>query len=86
MGAAMNRFVEHPHAVGETYTQHMAMAAWFGVRLIAAGLACLVHAVFPFLCVTTGSARVRALFAEMTQRQTVAQSRSTAGVVHSAAD
>ena len=47
------------------------------VRLIVAGLACLVHAVFPFLCVTTGSCRVRALYTEMTQRQAVAQSRPT---------
>lgn len=77
MGATMNCFVEHPNAVGETYTQHMGMAAWFGVRLIVAGLACLVHAVFPFLCVTTGSAHVRTLYAQMTRRQAVAQSRPT---------
>ena len=80
----MNRFTEHPHAIGETYFEHMGMAAWFGVRLIVAGLACLVHAIFPFLCVATGSYHVRALYAEMTQRQTMAQTR-TAGIASSEA-
>ncbi len=82
----MNRFTEHPHAIGETYAQHMGMAAWFGMRLMAAGLACLVHAVFPFLCATTGSDRVRALYAELTQRQAIApQRRPIASAVNSEA-
>lgn len=48
-------FSEHPASVGETYTEHMGRAGCFGVRMIAAGLACLVHAVLPFLFVHTGS-------------------------------
>ena len=48
-------FCEHPASVGETYTGHMGRAACFGVRMIAAGVACLVHAVLPFLFVHTGS-------------------------------
>jgi Family of unknown function (DUF6356) len=48
-------FSEHPASVGETYTEHMGHAACFGVRMIAAGVACLVHAVLPFLFVHTGS-------------------------------
>ena len=48
-------FTDHPASVGETYTEHMGRAACFGVRMMAAGLACLVHAVLPFLFVHTGS-------------------------------
>lgn len=48
-------FSEHPASVGETYTEHMGRAACFGVRMIGAGIACLVHAVLPFLFVHTGS-------------------------------
>jgi hypothetical protein len=33
----------------------MGHAACFGVRMMAAGVACLVHAVLPFLFVHTGS-------------------------------
>jgi hypothetical protein len=48
-------FSEHPASVGETYTEHMGRASCFGVRMIAAGCACLVHALLPFLFVHTGS-------------------------------
>jgi hypothetical protein len=51
----MRAFSEHPASVGETYTGHMGHAACFGARMIAAGLACLVHALLPFLFVHTGS-------------------------------
>ena len=48
-------FTEHPASVGETYGQHLVAAAGFSARMIVGGIACLVHAVFPFLCVKTGS-------------------------------
>src|SRR5207253_8793033 len=48
-------FSEHPASVGETYGEHMSRAACFGVRMMLAGMACLVHAVLPFLFVRTGS-------------------------------
>jgi hypothetical protein len=38
------------------------------VRLIVGGLACFVHAVFPFLCVTTGSETIRRLHTKLTGR------------------
>jgi hypothetical protein len=50
-----NPFTDHPHEVGESYFEHLAAAGGFGVRMIGGGIACLVHAIFPFLCVTTGS-------------------------------
>jgi Family of unknown function (DUF6356) len=48
-------FLKHPRAVGETYLEHMAVALSYGLPLIAAGLACVVHAVVPALFERTGS-------------------------------
>jgi len=57
----LRAFTEHPASVGESYTEHMARATCFGVRMIGAGIACLVHAVLPFLFVRTGSAAIAEL-------------------------
>ncbi len=48
-------FTEHPASVGETYTQHLAMASWFSRRMLLACVACQIHAVLPFLFKKTGS-------------------------------
>lgn len=48
-------FRAHPAEVGESYGEHMLTAGGFGVALIGAGLACLVHAVVPALFEKTGS-------------------------------
>jgi len=61
------RFVEHPASVGESYGEHFAVASGFGLRLIAAGLACLVHACVPAWFTRTGGA-VRALACEFEER------------------
>ena len=61
-------FVEHPESVGETYGEHMSVASWYGVRLMGAGLACMVHAVLPCLFVRTGSATIERLHGHMTGR------------------
>lgn len=58
-------FTEHPATVGETYGQHLASALGFAVAMVAGGLACLVHALLPFLCVTTGSRTVARLHEKM---------------------
>ena len=63
-----NPFTQHPREVGETYGQHFGQASWYGVRLILGGLGCFVHAVFPFLCTTTGSDTIRRLHGKLTGR------------------
>jgi Family of unknown function (DUF6356) len=69
MGIGLARsFVDHPHSVGETYREHFAVATGFGVRLIAAGLACLVHALVPGWFTRTGSRAVRVLACELEER------------------
>ncbi|MFQ5468187.1 MAG: DUF6356 family protein [Kiloniellaceae bacterium] len=58
-------FTAHPASVDETYPEHMAVASAFGGRLILAGLACLVHGIFPFLFVKTGSNAIATLHGRM---------------------
>ncbi len=61
-------FTEHPHAVGESYFEHMQVALSFAGPLLKAGFAALVHAILPFLCVTTASVTVKRLHARMVNR------------------
>ncbi|MEO7177788.1 MAG: DUF6356 family protein [Allosphingosinicella sp.] len=65
---ADNPFTKHLHEAGESYPEHFGMAARFGLRMIAGGLGCFVHAIFPFLCERTGSATVRELDATLGKR------------------
>jgi len=58
-------FLEHPDSVGESYLEHMAVAASFGARMVLAGLACCVHALVPGLFVRTGSAAISELHERM---------------------
>ena len=67
----LRAFTEHPASVDETYTEHMGRAACFGFRMIGAGIACLVHAVLPFLFVRTGSAAI----SELNERMVVNRHR-----------
>jgi hypothetical protein len=63
-----NPFTRHPGEVGETYFEHMGIAARVGLRMARGALACFVHAVFPFLCVRTGSETVEELHREIHRR------------------
>jgi fucose permease len=62
-GVAMKRpsFTAHPSSVGETYSEHFLFALGASARLVGAGLACFVHAFFPFLFTRTASTTVRML-------------------------
>ena len=65
---AHNPFTSHPREVGESYSEHLVHASGFGLRMIAGGLACLVHAVLPFVFENAGSNAVRRLHGRMTKR------------------
>lgn len=54
-------FLAHPRDVNESYGAHFMAATRFGLILIGAGLACLLHAVLPAVCLTTASRIVRKL-------------------------
>jgi uncharacterized protein DUF6356 len=69
-------FTEHPASVGETYWGHLLHASWFAGKMLLGAGACLVHAIFPFLFVKTGSQAITQLYSEMvTQRSAVAAAK-----------
>lgn len=55
MSLFRNLFTEHPASVDETYIEHFGSALGFGVKMITAGLACVVHGLIPAVFVTRGS-------------------------------
>lgn len=61
-------FNKHPSAVGETYSEHLHHATTFGVTMVVAGLACLIHAIFPFWFEKTASLCIQRLHARMSAR------------------
>ncbi len=65
MKKLFSAFTKHPASVGESYFQHMGMAFSFALPLLVSGIACLIHGVFPFLCVKTGSKAVTRLHERM---------------------
>src|SRR5215212_4726518 len=57
----------HLAEAGEGYFQHLRFAGSVGLMLVAAGLACILHGLFPSLCTKTASRTVdelKRLFAE----------------------
>ena len=65
MDKLLQHFREHPATVGETYFEHLGVALRFGLAMIGGGLACLVHAVFPFLFTATGRSTIESLHRRM---------------------
>jgi hypothetical protein len=62
-------FTEHPESVGESYLRHLVSAVSFGLRMLLGGMACLTHALLPFLFTHTGSDCVADLYRRMTSRR-----------------
>jgi len=69
-------FVEHPASVNETYLEHLISAVGFGTKMIVAGVACMVHGLFPALFVSRGSDAICALYERMVLKRRK-DSRST---------
>ena len=61
----VRKFQDHPNEVNESYGVHFVNALSFASRLFLAAAACLVHAVLPYLCKTTGSSEVKKLYSKM---------------------
>lgn len=75
----MKLFTDHPRSVGESYGEHLMVAGSFGLRLIYAGFACLIHGLLPFLCLRTGSTMVRELHGEMITARETCNGRKPSG-------
>ena len=71
-------FTEHPESVGETYGEHLVRATCFGGRMVLAGLACMLHALVPFVFVRTGSIAVTELNEQMLAVKRAGAARSQA--------
>ncbi len=76
-------FTDHPASVDESYAEHAGFAASFGVVLIGAGLAALVHAILPFACRTTASDAIFRMhgFLVSRRRRAVQQPREARGTL-----
>lgn len=68
---------QHPESIGETYGEHLRHASGFGIRMIWAGFACLIHAALPFLFERTGSCAI----AELHDRMVTHRARGNDGTV-----
>jgi hypothetical protein len=66
----LQRFTDHPATVNESYFEHMGMAFGFGGRMLLGSLACFVHGLFPWLCLTRGSDTIRGLHQRMVTHRT----------------
>ena len=65
----MNIFTEHPKQVSETYLQHMKKALTFSFKLLLMSLQALLHAILPFLFVTTVSDKIEAMNGVLQKRK-----------------
>lgn len=72
----MSFLTDHLDEVGESYWEHMLKAAGFAMAMLVGGVACLVHALLPFLFVKTGSARIRHLHEVMVENRLAASRQS----------
>lgn len=77
----LQRFTDHPNSVNETYLQHMGMAFGFGGRMLAGGLACFVHGLFPWLCLSRGSDTIRGLHQRMVTQRVARPKQANAPMV-----
>lgn len=70
MNSLIASFTRHPNSVGESYFEHLVFAGRFGLKLLCAGIAALVHAVLPFAFEKTASRMIREMFAKIDGRGT----------------
>jgi uncharacterized protein YjeT (DUF2065 family) len=80
----LTRTRAHLADAGENYFEHMRFAVGVGLMLVAAGLACIVHGLFPGYCTKTASRTVdelKRLFVERHALASVLQETSGALVL-----
>lgn len=70
-------FLDHPASVGENYVEHFGVAGRFGWRLTRGGLACMAHAVLPFVFTSAGSDTVKELHDQLVAKRAAARAAQT---------
>ena len=61
MPSFISKCTTHLDSIDETYTEHARFAIRSGLRMIVAGIACVLHGLIPALFEATGSRTVREL-------------------------
>ncbi|SRR5258708_18126436 len=62
-------FFEHPRTLGMTWAGHGIGALAIGVRLIGAGIACLIHAVVPVFFTQTAGKMITQMYDHIARRK-----------------
>jgi hypothetical protein len=68
-GVMARLFLDHPRSLGMSWAKHGGGAVMIAVRLLGAGLACLVHAAVPAWFTQTAGKTVDRMHAHMMQRK-----------------
>lgn len=68
-GMANRLFFDHPRSLGMSWAGHGVGAVGIGVRLVGAGLACLVHAVVPGAFTQTAGKTIDGMYHHMIKRK-----------------
>ena len=68
-GLADRLFLEHPRSLGMSWAGHGVGAVAIGVTLVAAGVACLVHAIVPGWFTQTAGKTVTGMYEHMMRRK-----------------
>jgi uncharacterized protein DUF6356 len=66
-------FLAHPRSLGEGYWQHQQRALGFGMAMLAAGVACVIHAIVPLLFAKTASSTIMRLHERMRAARRIAR-------------
>jgi hypothetical protein len=61
-------FTAHPQSAGEDYPTHARFAFGTGLKMIAGGLACMIHGLLPFMFERTGSTCINELSQRIANR------------------
>lgn len=70
-------FVDHPRSLGMGWLEHGAGAARIGAQMIAAGAACVIHAIVPGWFTETAGRTVERLHDHMVRRRAGASNPET---------
>jgi len=78
----LKNLTKHLEDINESYFQHMTHALRFSGNMALGTFACLVHAIFPFLCVKTGSRIITQMHHDMvTHRDELTPSNEVGAIV-----